>query len=335
MKIWFNHWFSTAYHLLRLMKEGEDDFHMTGSGTNPDAIYRRACEEWYDEPEGMEDDEYTEFCLDFSKAHSIDLFVPRRGLSAIARAKDRFADAGVRLMVPSDAAVTDVLDDKEKSYEYFSCFIPECVPEYRIARSYDEVLSAIEDLKTEDNRICYKLTVDEGATTFRIIDDSIEGAQTLRSKPGFKVTSAAARNILSGYDFSIPVLVMPYLSGYEISADCLMTGKGPVILPRRKSGSRYSLIELDSEIVPMCRKIMEHMNINVPVNIQFKYENDRPYLLEINPRMSGGLQKACLATGINIPNIAANRIFGVEKDWEYPEKRTFKVANIETPIILG
>ena len=34
------------------------------------------------------------------------------------------------------------------------------------------------------------------------------------------------------------------------------------------------------------------------------------YLLEINSRMSGGLQLSCKATGINIPSIAINQLLG-------------------------
>jgi hypothetical protein len=50
--------------------------------------------------------------------------------------------------------------------------------------------------------------------------------------------------------------------------------------------------------------------------------------------MSGGLQLACVATEINIPNIAVNQLFGINKNWSYPQKRMFKVANLETPVVL-
>ena len=59
-----------------------------------------------------------------------------------------------------------------------------------------------------------------------------------------------------------------------------------------------------------------------------------PYLLEINTRMSGGLQMGCLAAGVNIPNIALNKMFGCDIDWTMD--RTEKtVSYIELPQIIG
>lgn len=334
MRIWFNHWFSTAYHLLHLMGEGETDFHMIGSGTNPNAIYRMACEEWYEEPAEISDEEYVSFCLDFCRLHQVDLFVPRRKLAAISRNYHRFAQAGVKVMADADEEMISILDDKEDTYRFFSKFIPECIPQYRIAYSFAEFENAVKELTAENERVCYKLKIDEGATTFRIIDDSIESGKAFWAKSGYKVTSQAARKIVSEYDFAVPILVMPYLSGPEISADCLNTANGMIILPRQKTNNRYSIVDLSSDIIPYCEKALRDLKLMTPFNIQFKYEGDRPYLLEINPRMSGGLQLACNATGINVPNIAANQLFSIHKEWEYPEQKTFKVANIETPICI-
>ena len=50
MRIWFNHWFSTAYHLIRMMREGTPEAVFVGSNENVRAIYRQACDEWYAEP---------------------------------------------------------------------------------------------------------------------------------------------------------------------------------------------------------------------------------------------------------------------------------------------
>lgn len=99
MRIWFNHWFSTAYHLIRLMREGYGEpLTVVGSGSNSKAVYRQACDEWYSEQE-LPDPEYVEFCLSFCVEHKIDVFVPRRGLVAIANNHERFEQIGVRLLL--------------------------------------------------------------------------------------------------------------------------------------------------------------------------------------------------------------------------------------------
>ena len=78
--------------------------------------------------------------------------------------------------------------------------------------------------------------------------------------------------------------------------------------------------------------MMNLLQIDVPINIQFKGDGEKYCLLEINPRMSGGLQLSCLATGINVPDIAVHQLLGEEKPWQYPDRsRVYGVANLETP----
>ena len=49
--------------------------------------------------------------------------------------------------------------------------------------------------------------------------------------------------------------------------------------------------------------------------------------------MSGGVQMACLGSGINIPNIAVNKLLGIDKHWtnNYEEKQ---VSRIEIPVVI-
>ena len=82
--------------------------------------------------------------------------------------------------------------------------------------------------------------------------------------------------------------------------------------------------------------MMNLLQMDVPINIQFKGDGEKYFLLEINPRMSGGLQLSCLATGVNVPDIALSQLLGKEKPWQYPDRsRVYRVANLETPKQLG
>ena len=89
----------------------------------------------------------------------------------------------------------------------------------------------------------------------------------------------------------------------------------------------------DAEILSMTRNIMDKVKLKYPCNIQFKLKDDVPYLLEINTRMSGGLQMTCEAEDINIPNIALNKLLGKEIDWNFEEKECV-VSYIEIPQII-
>lgn len=147
-----------------------------------------------------------------------------------------------------------------------------------------------------------------------------------------KLTWDMARTVVQGYDFSVPFMLMPYLKGQEISVDCLRTPGEEIIIPRFKTNHRYSEVRFDEEIVEKCRTMMNLLQIDVPINIQFKGDGEKYCLLEINPRMSGGLQLSCLATGINVPDIAVHQLLGEEKPWQYPDRqKVYRVANLETP----
>lgn len=336
MRIWFNHWFSTAYHLINMIKTGDPGkFFFVGSSTNREAIYKRACDEWYYEADGLTPKEYIEFCLSFCKEHEIDIFVPRRFLVEIVKNAEKFDKIGVKLFADICADTIEMLDNKISTYEFFRTLDPKYVPEVRIARSIEEFTAAYEELRDRVSRVCYKLVVDEGARSFRVIDDRIERASALLEKPGAKITWSAAQKVLAQYDFSNPMLLMPYLSGVEISADCLATPSGNLIIPRYKTTKRYSEIIFNADVMEECSRMMDKLSLKMPLNIQFKKEADKLFLLEINPRMSGGLQLSCEATGLNVPSIAINQLLGVERSWKYPDISAQKVAHIETPICLN
>ena len=336
MRIWFNHWFSTAYHLINMIKDGDPDkFYFIGTSTNPVAMYKKVCDEWYDEKDGLTAEEYIDFCLNFCKEHNVDVFVPRRYLVEIVNHREQFEDIGVKIFAHDDAEIIIMLDDKQKTYEYFKQIDTDIIPEILIAHSFDEFCSGYEKLQQLYERVCYKLVIDEGARSFRVIDNKIDTIKGVLEKPGSKVTYGMAKQILSQYDFSNPMLLMPYLSGVEISVDCLATPSGNLIIPRYKTNKRYSEVIFGEEIMKKCNHIMDFLKVRMPMNIQFKINDGKLYLLEINPRMSGGLQLSCKATGINLPSIAMNQLLGKEIKWEYPKFDSRKVAHIETPVIVG
>lgn len=333
MRIWFNHWFSTVFHLINLIKESNPNrFTIIGTCEQETAVYKNACDEWYIEPGAVTDEEYVAYCLEFCKQQKIDIFVPRRRRLAIAQAYAKFQSAGVSLLLDKQYEVLSMLENKAKAYDYFRPLIPEHVPAYKIAHSVEEFVDAYMVLSKQGGRVCYKLIEDEGARSFRVIDNRLGELHALFEKPGVKVSFDVAKQVLEQYDFKTPILLMPYLSGVEISVDCLATPSGNIIIPRFKTSKRYSEVVFDDNIMTVCSRIMDAIKLQYPLNIQFKYENGQFYLLEVNTRMSGGLQLSCMATGINIPDIAINGLMGEWKSWQYPDIVSQKVVHIETPI---
>lgn len=334
IRTWFNHWFSTAYHIINLLKEDKDiDFYIIGSNENHDSPIQQVCDEWFTEPKFSIDEEYVDYCLKFCYDNSIDIFVPRRGMIAIGNRLKEFEELGVKVLVEEDNEKLRILNDKEETYKCFERLKINLVPERYVVNNVNEFTNAYKEIKSRYERACIKFTQDEGAMSFRVIDDKVEGFHGLKVKPGLKVSyESILESLLTQKSFP-DLLVMPYLEGIEVSVDCLGTQSGTIIIPRYKIGSRITEIRYEKEIVDYCREIYEKLHIFGPCNIQFRYHNNVPYLLEVNTRMSGGVQLSCLASGVNIPNIAVNQLLNIHKPWEL-RAISRKVTYIEKPLLL-
>ena len=75
MRIWLNHWFSTAY---RLIENAKRDFieifpnkrvEFIGTNAKEDCVYKLMCNEFYVEPEGLNEEQYIGWCLGFCTTH--------------------------------------------------------------------------------------------------------------------------------------------------------------------------------------------------------------------------------------------------------------------------
>ncbi len=332
IRVWFNHWFSTSYRLIELMKENEgEQVWVVGTNKQRNSVIRNVCDEWYDEPV-TDGDEYVDDCVRFCREHEIDVFVPRRKLLDISRNMDKFREIGVKVMV-DDYSRLELLADKAHTYDLFREQEGLAIPDYRIVNKAEEFEQAYLELKSKYSQICVKFVLDEGGMSFRKISEQENPYNLLKMYAGNSITFERYKEWLKEIEPFDSLMVMPYLPGKEISVDCLSTSSGLIAIPRYKGAARHEEIIYDDRIMNMVNNIMETVRLEYPCNIQFKMKEDEPYLLEINTRMSGGLQMSCLATGVNIPNIALNKLLGREIPWSYERKNSI-VSYIEIPQMI-
>lgn len=181
--------------------------------------------------------------------------------------------------------------------------------------------------------ICFKFVRDEGGKSYRLIDNNRKGYSSLFKKQTTRMSLEAALDALSERETFSPVMVMPFLPDDEVSVDCLMTPNGLIAIPRIKDATRIEKIRYNEEILSTCRLFFEKFPLDQPCNVQFKYLNGIPYLLEVNTRMSGGVQMSCVASGVNIPNIAVNKLLGIDRNWKNNMLEK-DVTHVEIPIVL-
>ena len=250
----------------------------------------------------------------------------------INRKKSRFEALGTKVMA-DDYNLISALNHKNEAYELFKKEEIGIVPEYRIVTTVDDFRRAYAELSCQYKHVCFKFVEDEGGKSFRLIDNNRAGYAALFKEQTSRMTCEAAVAALSEKAVFAPIMLIPYLPNEEISVDCLKTPRGIIMIPRVKGATRVEKIRYDAKILSTCELLIKKIPLECPCNIQFKYFDGIPYMLEVNTRMSGGVQMVCLGSGINIPNIAVNKLLGIEKSWtnNYEEKR---VSHIEIPVII-
>lgn len=329
IRIWFNHWFSTAYHIIELIKKEENiKFTIIGSSRNSESVVKMACDEWYEEPD-ISGDAYIDFCIDFCRTHRIDVFLPRHNQLTVSKYAQKFADEGIKVLI-EEYSKASVLNDKSEAYDFFRENNIGNVPEYYIVNNSSDAKKAYAKLTETNSRVCIKRVLDEGASSFRILDSDTPAPF---ARAGGHIQAEKFFNDMDLVSDCPDFMMMPMLEGNEVSVDCLSTAKGIIMIPRFKTLTRTEIIRYDEEVLSVCRKFYEKMKLQWPCNIQFKYHNSITYFLEVNTRMSGGVQYSCLASGVNIPNIAVNKILGIEKNWELKNEEK-KISYIETPLLI-
>lgn len=332
IRVWFNHWFSTSYRLIELMKDdANEQIYVIGSNHQKDSVIQNVCDEWYEEPD-LDGEEYIEFCVEFCVKHGIDVFVPRRKMVEISKNRVRFTEVGVFVMV-DEYPIIKLLNDKAETYR----FLRECaglyIPDFFVVNNYKQFVESYQKLRADYKQVCIKFVKDEGGMSFRKIAEHVDRFQQLRTYQGSSISYEMLAETLEVEGKFDDIMVMPYLPGNEISVDCLQTEKGLIAIPRNKGAARHERVEYRDEILQMTECILGRTNLRFPCNIQFKLMEKVPYLLEVNTRMSGGLQMSCLAAQVNIPNIALNKLLGRDIDWTMD--RTEKtVSYIELPQII-
>lgn len=336
MRIWFNHWFSSAYRIIELLKkEYNENCFIVGTNDKQDCVYKKVCDLFEKEPIFQEENDYINWALDFCKKHKIEIFFPRRNMVSISKRKKDFEKINVTVILSAESDVMELFNDKGKTYIDMKNNNLCPIPDFKIVNTVKEFQDAYRYLKENHplDRITFKYSCGEGATSFRVIDSKVSDLSVLDTGVGLKLTFEDSIKLLSTKNEFKDLMVMPYLKGPEISIDCLNLKNQFLGICRNKMGSRVTEIYQDKTLLDISKNVAEHYNLYGPFNIQFRMHNDIPYLLEINTRMSGGIHMSCLS-GINFPYLAIENALNKKIVKQSISNLPIRVSQIETPIIL-
>jgi biotin carboxylase len=336
MKIWFNRWFTTVSHYIDMIRANEENrkFIIYGTHPNKDALYLQNCDYAFVEPD-VAGDEYIAFCLDFCQTNGINIFIPRKENVLISKRLADFEAIGVKVLVCPDARLMETMDNKAAAYRELVKGSPIIsIPDYEVVHTADEFKRAYASLREKGHQVCFKPVIGEGANGFRVIKDQIESINQLFNQGiGHRISYHYACEILSQQETFPELMVLEYLEGREYSIDCLASNEGLyAAVPRMKGEGRVRELVESLELIQIAHKFHHEYKLPYIFNIQVKYNNGIPKLLEINPRMSGGMHISCLS-GINFPFLALKILLG-EKVEPLKPRFGIRASHIEKEMIL-
>jgi biotin carboxylase len=316
-RIWFNHTYSTNSHVIAMLRDNPEGRPLYVIGTHPDldSPVMTACDEVHREPV-LGPADYVGWALEFARTHRVEVLVPRLYMAELADARAQFAAVGTTLMC-ADGAVVRLLADKPAAYRAArELGVP--VPPHVVVRDGVGLRAAHEQLSEIADVICMKPVRGTGGAGFRIVSTDRPNLSDYTGQVRPKVNLAAVSTALdeAAGDRAPRWLVMPFLTGPEISVDVVATPAGEMLaaVGRGRSARRRRILD-DVPAREVANVLTGALRIGYLSNTQVRYwqgPDDAialPYLLEVNTRISGGLFQTTLA-GVNLPWAALRLALG-------------------------
>jgi carbamoyl-phosphate synthase large subunit len=272
---------ATATAVIReLRKTGE--FRILGADINPAEQIASSLDvdAFYQFPYSTGDD-YIPFALEFCRQHGVDYYyaVIDKEVVGLSRNRDRFASVGTRLCVPNQAFV-EICHYKD----VFGSWVARNMPELAI-REY----SNMEDAEK---------------AVFPLFAKPVEGVASTGCRR--LNTLEELRTFVRPEEVGSVVLIQDCVKGTNITVDCVrnrLTGQKTQVQRRellRNSNGCGIAVEIfhDPALEQICNALMEQLDLNGVVNMEFFDTGDDYKIIEINPRFSAGTAYSCMA-GVN------------------------------------
>jgi carbamoylphosphate synthase large subunit len=278
----------TAALARALRENGERDVRIVGTDMSERAIGRHLCDAFHLVPPGS-DAGFADSMLEVCRSEGVAAVLPQSSfdLLGLAEAKERFAEAGITVMVASPEAVRRS-NDKAESYAMLDAIgVPG--PAWRRVRGPAAVEAAARELGYPERDVCMKPVFSSGTRGFRVLSASADRReQLLTNRPG--VAEALRLDDLLellGPD-NTELLVMELATGKERTIDGIAAA-GKIVLghPKTREAMRAGLAMYfetleDPWLEDVAAKIAAELRLDHFFNIQLV--GDR--VIEVNPRIS-------------------------------------------------
>ncbi len=279
--------------IIEALREDES-LHIIGTDMRSEVPAKYMVDEFIQIPPGRSE-EFIPFMLNLVKEKNVSVILPLATfeLDSLAEHKELFENKGCNICV-SDFNSLNIANNKYKLYETLKD--TEFVPKYYLPSSVEEFEKCATELGYPEKKIVMRPTVSHGSIGLRIISNEINKLDILLNhKP---------TNIFSDYQSIIETLKMAdkfpeivlteYLPNKEYGIDLVFDPTNNKLLKTfiRDNGS-VSLSEISGGksiktdmFDDIIKAVSEKLKLSYSINIDIKFdENNKPKILEINPRL--------------------------------------------------
>ncbi len=310
MKIWFNKNFSSIAFLLQELQKNPQ---VTTLFSHIEEVeYQKYADEFIYEPENSDD--YLNFCLAVCRQYNVDVFYPWRNFSTLYPHRAQFAELGVTVIFPCSATNFRLIDNKAAFYRHLLAHkIAVNIPLFATANNKAEFMAEYDLLRPRTEKVCMKPAVSIYAAGFKIIHDEAGYDPWQALLCGKDQYAIAYRHLveLLPEQFFNEIMLLDFLPGDEYSHDMLCRdGKiiAGTIRQKHNAADKYQTLIQNAELERMSRLLVAEFKLNGFINVQYRDDkNGVPFVLEINPRISGGIAKVAVS-GIDYVNLFVKSI---------------------------
>ena len=337
MGIWFPHGFGNLFHAINDIRaaDAEGKYLLVCSHPHSQFVGLEAADIALAEP--TDDGQFLNFAIKAILAHNIRVIVPSRRQPFFNRHAALWAKMGVRVLTVASSPALARIENKVALYRHLQPRGIVAVPGFGEFKTSSEFDAHYLQLKRSYPRLCLKPAYGVYGSGFRVLKTEKDNLSDLLSESlSLSVGGLRARLAV---DPGASMMLMQYLEGDERSVDCLAdNGKLLAAVVRRKSGSSVAaqVIEQHPVIEAQVNALTKHLRLNGLFNVQFKDTGGVPYLLEINPRLSGRSYYATVA-GCNLPYLAAEHFAaGVPADQlVFAVQHGLRIGNVSAPVVIA
>jgi carbamoylphosphate synthase large subunit len=272
-----------------------------------------------------------------SAAPRVDIFIPGKQSTALAGQHARFAALGTRVLSAATQEALELIHDKARFYA--ATDLPGApVAQFRQFETLAQFDAGYAALRPHHAVLCVKPSESVFGLGFSVLDEQRSSAALLLAGAEYHIGLDDFRRGLGELGQFRSMLLMEYLDGHEFSVDCVGEhGRLVCAIARKKpmKAGRGQLIDMRQDIVDATAELARTYGLNGVFNVQFREGGGALRLLEINPRMSGGIGMACVA-GPNLPYIALRGFAdGFDKVAVPPVRDGIRVAELSAATELA